>query len=213
MKPTTTFAERKTYAARVLKTLKKLFPNARMFLNYTTHFELLAAVMLSAQCTDRKVNEVTPALFAKYRTVDDYANASISELESIIFQTGFYHAKAKHIKEAAIVLRDKFDSVLPHTMNEMLLLPGVGRKTANVVLGNAYGVSEGIAVDTHVHRLVLVLGLSEEKSIAAIERDLMSIFPQKEWFRLTYYLIEYGRTYCPARRHDQSLCPLGHFKW
>jgi endonuclease-3 len=198
------------HALKVLSKLKKLFPNARMFLNYETPFELLVAVMLSAQCTDKKVNEVTPALFAKYKTVDDYARASIKDLERLVYQTGFYHAKAKHIKEAALVIRDKFNSVLPQTMKAMITIPGVGRKTANVVLGNAYGVSEGIAVDTHVRRLVGVLGLSKEKAIPAIERDLMALYPKKEWFRLTYYLIEYGRTYCPAKKHDQSKCPLGH---
>lgn len=202
--------ERKRHAAKILSKLKKLFPNARMFLNYSTPFELLVAVMLSAQCTDKKVNEVTPLLFAKYRTVDDYANASIKDLERLVYQTGFYHAKAKHIKEAAITLRDEFGGELPKTMSLMLQIPGVGRKTANVVLGNAYGVSEGIAVDTHVRRLAGVLGLSTATAIPAIERDLMELFPQKEWFRLTYYLIEYGRKYCPAKKHDHAQCPLGH---
>lgn len=205
-------ADRKLHAKKVLLKLKKLFPHARMFLNYSTHFELLVAVMLSAQCTDKKVNEVTPALFARYRTVDDYARAGIKDLEKLIYQTGFYHAKAKHVKEAAIAIRDEFGGVLPKTMTEMLRVPGVGRKTANVVLGNAYGISEGIAVDTHVRRLSGVLGLSKEKAIPAIERDLMALFPKKEWFRLTYYLIEYGRKYCPAKKHDQHLCPLGHVR-
>ncbi|HXK37825.1 MAG TPA: endonuclease III [Candidatus Paceibacterota bacterium] len=201
---------RKKYAGQTLLKLKKLFPNARMFLNYETPFELLVAVMLSAQCTDKKVNEVTPALFEKYKTVDDYARASIKDLERLVYQTGFYHAKAKHIKEAAKVVRDEFKGQLPRTMKDMLRIPGVGRKTANVVLGNIYGVSEGIAVDTHVRRLSYVLGFSKEKAIPAIERDLMRLFPRKEWFRLTYYLIEYGRLYCPAKKHDHSMCPLGH---
>jgi endonuclease-3 len=205
-------AERRRYAIQVLAKLKKLFPHARMFLNYSTSFELLVAVMLSAQCTDKKVNEVTPALFAKYRSVEDYANASIEDLERLVYQTGFYHAKAKHIKEAAAVIRDTFAGKLPKTMALMLQIPGVGRKTANVVLGNAYGVSEGIAVDTHVRRLAGVLGLSSATAIPAIERDLMELFPQKEWFRLTYYLIEYGRKYCPAKKHDHTQCPLGHKK-
>ncbi len=202
--------QRKKHAADVLRKLKKLFPHARMFLNYTTPFELLVAVMLSAQCTDKKVNEVTPELFRRFKTIDDYAQAPIRELERLVYQTGFYRAKAKHIKEAAIVIRDEYGGVLPRTMREMVSIPGVGRKTANVVLGNAYGVSEGIAVDTHVRRLAGVLGLSKEKAIPAIERDLMKLFPKKEWFRLTYYLIEYGRNYCPAKKHDHSKCPLGH---
>lgn len=201
---------KKLHAHKILTRLKKLFPHARMFLNYSTPFELLVAVMLSAQCTDKKVNEVTPALFAKYRSVEDYANASIEDLERLVYQTGFYHAKAKHIKEAATVLRDRFAGKLPKTMVLMLQIPGVGRKTANVVLGNAYGVSEGIAVDTHVRRLAGVLGLSAATAIPAIERDLMELFPRKEWFKLTYYLIEYGRKYCPAKKHDHTQCPLGH---
>lgn len=204
--------EEKKHAQEILKRLKKLFPEARMFLNYSTPFELLVAVMLSAQCTDKKVNEVTPALFEKYKTVDDYARASIKDLERLVYQTGFYRAKAKHVKEAAIAVRDEFGGVLPRTMAAMITIPGVGRKTANVVLGNAYGVSEGIAVDTHVRRLAGVLGLSKEKAIPAIERDLMALFPKKEWFKLTYYLIEYGRKYCPAKKHDHASCPLGHIR-
>lgn len=210
MKKHITIEERKIHAQKTLRTLKRLFPDARMFLDHSTPFELLVAVMLSAQCTDKKVNEVTPSLFAKYKTVDDYARASIKDLERLVYQTGFYRAKAKHIKEAAIVVRDQFGGVLPRTMKAMLTIPGVGRKTANVVLGNAYGVSEGVAVDTHVRRLAGVLGLSGEKAIPAIEQDLMRIFPKKEWFRLTYYLIEYGRKYCPAKKHDHRACPLGH---
>jgi endonuclease-3 len=211
MKKDTPVISQQKRAQEILVKLKKLFPHARMFLHYDTPFELLVAVMLSAQCTDKKVNEVTPALFAKYKTVDAYAKASIKDLERLVYQTGFYHAKAKHVKEAAIAVRDEFDGVLPKTMSEMLRIPGVGRKTANVVLGNAYGVSEGIAVDTHVRRLAGVLGLSKEKAIPAIERDLMKLFPKKEWFRLTYYLIEYGRMYCPAKKHDHGACPLGHY--
>lgn len=202
--------KQKLHAQAVLKKLKKLFPEAKMFLNYGTPFELLVAVMLSAQCTDKKVNEVTPKLFKKYKTIDAYAKASLPDLEHLVFQTGFYKSKAKHIKQAAQVVRDTYGGVLPKTMSEMILIPGVGRKTANVVLGNLYNIAEGIAVDTHVRRLVRVLGISQSKSIAAIERDLMSLYPQKEWARLTYYFIEYGRSYCPAKKHNTSKCPLGH---
>lgn len=181
-----------------------------MFLNYRTPFELLVAVMLSAQCTDKKVNEVTPKLFEKYKTIDAYASASLSDLERLVYQAGFYKAKARHIKQAAQVVRDTYGGVLPKTIAEMISIPGVGRKTANVVLGNLYNVAEGVAVDTHVRRLVRVLGISQAKNIDAIERDLMKLYPKKEWTRLTYYFIEYGRAYCTARKHDERKCPLGH---
>jgi len=170
---------------------------------------MLIAVILSAQCTDKKVNEVTEALFKKYRTLDDYVNADLAEFEHRIHSTGFYHNKAKNILGAARMLKEQFDSVIPKTMEEMLLLPGVARKTANVVLGNAYGVVEGIAVDTHVRRLARLWGLTDEMNPEKIERDLMEILPREEWFLFTYRVIEYGRNYCPARpRHDHMNCPV-----
>lgn len=194
----------------VLATLKTLFPKTRMFLNYQTHFELLVAVELSAQCTDKKVNEITPALFARYKTLDDYCAADPREFEKLIFQSGFYRNKTKNILAAATMVKHAFHGKIPRTMEEILTIPGVARKTANVVLGNAYGVVEGIAVDTHVKRLSRVLGLSHETDPKKIERDLMALFPKKEWFRLTYLLIEYGRKYCPAKKHDHAQCPLPH---
>lgn len=202
--------ERARNAKRVLRVLKKLYPKTRMFLNYGTEWELLVAVILSAQCTDKKVNEVTKSLFRKYRTIDAYLSVSPKELEQDIFQTGFYRSKTKHIKGAAHMVKHVFHGKLPRTMEEMLMIPGVGRKTANVVLGNAHGVVDGIAVDTHVKRLSRVLGLSRNTTPEAIERDLMELFPKSEWFPLTYRLISYGREYCPARRHDGAKCPLGH---
>lgn len=194
----------------VLQKLKKLLPEAGMMLRYDNHWELLVAVMLSAQCTDKKVNEVTPALFARYRTLDEYANADVWEVEQLIFQTGFYHTKAKRLIDAAQYVKQHFGGKIPMTMDEILRIPGVARKTANVVLGNAHGVVEGIAVDTHVKRLARALGLSDETDPVKIERDLMEVFPKKEWFHATYLLIEYGRRYCPSRPHDTSKCPLGH---
>ena len=194
----------------ILRQLKGLVPDADMMLRYHNHWELLVAVMLSAQCTDKKVNEVTPALFIRYRTLDDYIKADVHEVEKFIFQTGFYHTKAKRIIDAARYVKHHFGGKIPMTMEEILRIPGVARKTANVVLGNAHGVVEGIAVDTHVKRLARVLGLSDETDPVKIERDLMEIFPKKEWFHATYLLIEYGRKYCPARAHDTSKCPLGH---
>lgn len=200
--------ERKKRAKKILSKLKRLVPEAGMMLQYRTNWELLVAVILSAQCTDKKVNEVTKKLFRKYRTLDDYLRARPRQFERDIHATGFYKAKTKHILAAAKVVKEQFGGKIPKTMREMLLIPGVGRKTANVVLGNAHGVAKGIAVDTHVFRLAHVLGLSTGKTPDKVEQDLMKLFPRKEWFRLTYYLIEYGRQYCPARKHDHTNCPL-----
>jgi endonuclease-3 len=195
---------------RIMKRLTYLFPNAGMMLTYGNEWELLVAVQLSAQCTDKKVNEITPALFKRFPTLNDYVTADPREFERMIFQSGFYKNKTKHILAAAKMLQQKFHGKLPKTMGEMLTLPGVARKTANVVLGNAHGVIEGIAVDTHVKRLSHVLGLSDETDPNKIEKDLMKVFPKKEWFHTTYLLIEYGRKYCPAKKHDHTKCPLGH---
>jgi endonuclease-3 len=196
-----------------LRVLKKLFPKPKIALRYGNRWELLVAVELSAQCTDKKVNEVTARLFKKYRTLDDYIRAgktakSARAFERDIYETGFYRAKAKNILRAAKMVKEKFGGRLPRTMKEMLMIPGVARKTANVVLGNAYGIVEGIAVDTHVRRLARRWGLSHEEDPVKIERDLMAILPKKEWFPFTYRTIDYGRKYCPARPHAHGRCPL-----
>ena len=204
--------ERIKRARVVLRKLKKLFPEAGMMLRFTNNWELLVAVELSAQCTDKKVDEITPALFKKYPTLLDYVHAIPSEFEQMIFQSGFYRNKTKNILAAAKMVHETFHGELPRTMKEMLTIPGVARKTANVVLGNAYGIVEGIAVDTHVKRLSHLLGLSDENNPNNIEKDLMEIFPKKEWFHVTYLLIEYGRKYCTARKHDHTVCPLGAYK-
>lgn len=204
----TALVERKRRARKILNALGKLFPDPKIALKYNSNWELLVAVELSAQCTDKKVNEVTPALFKKYRTLRDYTRANPREFEKAIHQCGFFRAKTKNILGAAKMVKEKFGERLPKTMKEMVTIPGVGRKSANVILGNAYGVVEGIAVDTHVKRLARVLGLSAEKTPEKIERDLMAIIPKKDWFRATYLLIDYGRKYCPARPHKHELCPL-----
>ena len=201
----------KRRAAKILRKLKELIPGARIALKYGSNWELLVAVELSAQCTDKKVNEVTARLFRKYRKLDDYVRANPREFERDIRETGFYRAKARNILAAAKVVKERFKGKLPRTMDELLAIPGVGRKSANVILGNAYGVVEGIAVDTHVKRLAGVLGLSREKTPEKIERDLMAEIPRRDWFRATYLLIEYGRRYCPARPHRHSECPLAAF--
>ncbi|MEY4731092.1 MAG: hypothetical protein RL681_38 [Candidatus Parcubacteria bacterium] len=205
-------ARERIRAATILARLKRLFPDANMVLRYRSHWELLVAVELSAQCTDKKVNEVTAELFKKYRTFDDYVRAKPKEFERDIRQTGFYRNKTKNILAAAKMLKNRFGGKLPMTMHEMISIPGVGRKTANIILGNAYGIVEGIAVDTHVQRLARRLGLSRHENPERIEQDLMALFPKKEWFRLTYRLIEYGRAYCTARTKDHSRCPLANYE-
>jgi endonuclease-3 len=200
--------ERKERARKISRVLKKLFPHAKIALNYGNNWELLVAVILSAQCTDKKVNEVTEKLFKKYKTLDDYVNADLKEFEKDIKPTGFYHNKAKNILAAAKMVKEKFGGKIPHTMEEILTLPGVARKTANVVLGNAYGIVEGIAVDTHVRRFAIKFDLTDYKDPQKIEKDLMEIFPKSEWFNITYCFIEYGRKICPARVHDCKNHPL-----
>lgn len=184
-----------------------------MTLRFSNPWELLVSVILSAQCTDKKVNEVTEKLFKKYRGLDDYVRASATkklqkEFEQMIRSTGFYHAKAKHILETAKLVKENFGGKVPKTMEEMLTLRGVARKTANVVLGNAYNIVEGIAVDTHVGRLSQRLGLSESRDPKKIERDLMQLLPKKMWFCATYLLIEQGRKICTAKDPRCDLCPL-----
>ncbi len=199
---------RRARAKKIFRVLDELFPDPKIALTFGTKWELLVAVELSAQCTDKKVNEVTPALFRKYPTLDAYARANPREFEKCIYPCGFYRAKTRNILAAAKAVKAEFKGRLPRTMAEMITIPGVGRKSANVILGNAYGVTEGIAVDTHVKRLAVALGLSKEKTPEKIERDLMAIIPRKRWFKATYQLIEYGRKYCPARPHRHELCPL-----
>ncbi len=203
--------KRKKYAKRILSTLKKVVSNPQMALNYGNNWELLVAVILSAQCTDRQVNIVTEKLFKKYKKLDDYINAEAGEFEQDVYSTGFYRNKTKNILASAKIVKEKFGGKIPSTMEEILTLPGVSRKTANVVLGNAYGVVEGIAVDTHVIRLSQRFGLTKENTPEKIEKDLMEILPKKEWFKFTYYMIEYGRKYCKAKKHNHKKCPMRNF--
>lgn len=198
-------------ARKILRVLKTLVPDAKIALKYKNPWELLVAVMLSAQCTDVQVNKVTERLFKKYPTLRAYMAADKKEFERDIYSTGFYRAKTKNILASARLVQERFNGNVPRTMHELLGLPGVARKTANVVLGNAFGVVEGIAVDTHVKRLSRVLRLTSHTDPNKIEQDLMRLFPKKDWFQLTYYLIEYGRRFCVARKHDHASCPLKHF--
>jgi endonuclease-3 len=219
--------------ARIFSHLSKTYPRAHIVLeHWKTPWELLVAVILSAQCTDKRVNIVTKKLFATYRKLEDYAKADVPQLERDIRSTGFYHNKAKNIIAAAKLILEKFKGTVPRTMVEMLTIPGVARKTANVVLGNAYGVVEGIAVDTHVLRLSQRLRLVNLQTIGGkrvlrfergdeavvdfrkdadpvkIEQQLMQAFPKKDWFKLTYLLIDHGRAVCKAQRPNCGTCPL-----
>ena len=201
--------ERKKRAAKLLKALKRLFPDPKIALTYSNNWELLVAVALSAQCTDKMVNKVTEKLFKKYRTLDAYVEAQPREFEKDIHSTGFYRNKTKNILAAARVVKEKFGGKIPNTMEDILTIPGVARKTGNVVLGNAYGIVEGIAVDTHVKRFAQKFDLTDYVDPVRIEKDLMEIIPKKDWFKSTYLFIEYGRKYCPARVHDCSLHEAG----
>ena len=212
-------AEEKIQRSRqILRVLKKSYPNAKIALSYGNNIQLLVAVILSAQCTDKKVNEVTSTLFSakggsasggkKYKTAHDFATAAQTELEKEIRQTGFYHAKAKNIIAACKTIDEKFGGRLPRTMEDMLTLRGVARKTANVALGNAYGVVEGIAIDTHMIRLSQRLGFTKETDPVKIEKDLMMLFPKNQWFGLAYKLINHGRAICEAKKPKCELCPL-----
>ncbi|MFH1188657.1 MAG: endonuclease III [bacterium] len=200
--------ERKIRVCAILPRLKKMFPRAKIALNYTTTWELVVAVILSAQCTDKKVNEVTKNLFRKYKTFNEYVTADSCEFEQDVRSTGFYRNKSKHILETAIRIEKEYNGIVPNTMGDLLTLPGIARKTANIVLGNAYGVVEGIAVDTHVSRLAQKFDLTDGHNPNKIEQDLMEVVPQKEWFHFPYLLIEYGRMYSPARKRDCKNEPL-----
>ncbi len=201
-------AEKKKRAEHVFRVLGKSYPDAKIALKYGTDIQLLVAVILSAQCTDKKVNEVTVPLFKKYKTAKDFARAKPEVFEQEIRQTGFYRAKAKNITAACKKIEADFGGSLPRTMAEMITLPGVARKTANVVLGNAYGVTDGIAVDTHVIRLSQRLGFTRQTDPVKIEKELMMLFPKKDWFPLTYRLINHGRAICIAQRPKCAVCPL-----
>jgi len=200
--------DKKARVLKIIELLEKEYSDAKTALAYSSPLELLVATILSAQCTDKRVNIVTEALFKKYRTTEDYANADLEKLEEDIRPTGFYRNKAKNIKKCCRILVEKFNSEVPRTMEQILELPGVARKTANVVLSNAYGVIEGIAVDTHVRRLARRLGLTEHKDANKTEINLMNIVPKTHWMRITDLLIFHGRNVCVARKPKCGICVL-----
>lgn len=199
---------KKEHALKIIEILEKDYPGAKTALHYSNPLEILVATILSAQCTDKRVNIVTKTLFKKYKNVKDYAEANLTELENDIRSTGFYRNKAKNIKNAARLMIEKFDSKVPNTMENLIELPGVARKTANIVLSNAYGIIVGIAVDTHVRRVSKRLGLTENSNPDKIEADLMKIVPKSHWKKITNLLISHGREVCTARKPKCAICHL-----
>ena len=186
---------RRVRVQKLIRALKVLFPDAKLALRYRSHWQLMVAVQLSAQSTDKKVNEIVPGLFKKYRTVKDFAEADLGELQEAISSVLYYKNKGKNIQAAAQKVVADFNGRLPRTMEEMLTLPGVARKTANVVLGTLFHVYEGVVVDTHMIRFARRFDLSDFKDAVRIERDLMEIVPKKEWYQFSYLVVDYGRLY------------------
>ena len=193
---------------QLVEAFPEIYPGAHCELDFKNPLQLLIATILSAQCTDKRVNMVTPALFKKYRTAADYAKAKPAELENAIKSTGFFRNKAKSIRAATSMIAEKFNGRVPETMDELRELPGVGRKTANVVLGNAFAKNEGIVVDTHVARLSQRLGLTKQTDPEKIERDLMNLVPREHWTNWSHWLIWHGRRRCFARKPDCSQCEI-----
>ena len=202
------FKERRARIQKLHRALKKLFPNAGIELTFKNPLQLLVAVQLSAQCTDKMVNRVTEKLFKKYKTLDNYVKAKPEEFEQDIKSSGFYRNKTKNILAAAKIIKKEFKGKVPKTIEEILQLPGVARKTATVVLKEAYGITAGVTVDTHVIRFVQCFDLSDHKNPVKIERDLMALLPRHEWSHFTHRVIHYGRYMAPARRHDTTKDPL-----
>jgi len=198
----------KRYSAKVVRRLRRYYPDATCELHFRNPLELLVATILSAQCTDTRVNEVTPTLFAKYPTASDYAAAPVAELKRHIQSTGFFNNKAKNIQACCRVLAEQYGGEVPRELDSLVSLPGIGRKTANVVLGTAYGIPSGIVVDTHVGRIVRRLGMTEQIDAVKIEDDLMAQLPRKEWIDFSHRLIHHGRRLCKARRPACDECCL-----
>ena len=203
-----TSAARSARLKKIIAALDRTYPEAHCELNHADPLQLLVATILSAQCTDKRVNLVTKELFKKYRLASDYANAPLSDLEQAVRTTGFFRNKAKNIKSCCAALVDKFGGRVPRTMEELHALAGVGRKTANVVLGNAFGINVGVVVDTHVARLSQRLGLTKQQTPEKIESELMALVPQKQWTLFSHWLIWHGRRRCAARNPDCAGCEI-----
>jgi len=209
--PVVNSADAKRYAVKVVKALAREYPEATCALNFQSPLELLVATILSAQCTDQRVNLVTKNLFRKYRSAADYARSPLAEMETDIQSTGFFRNKAKSIVGCCKAIAEKHGGEVPKDMELLVELPGVGRKTANVVLGTAYGIASGIVVDTHVTRISRRLGLSAQKDPVKIEQDLMQVVPKSEWVALSHRMIHHGRRLCTARNPKCDDCPLRSF--
>lgn len=201
-------AEEKQRTKKIITLLRKAYPDVRCSLNFSSPLELLIATILSAQCTDERVNIVTADLFRKYRKPEDYLKVPVTELEQDIRSTGFFRNKAKSIQGACKLIAEKFNGQVPQNFDELLTLPGVARKTANVVMGNAYGIASGVVVDTHVSRISQLLGLTENTMPEKIEKDLVELVPQKDWIDFSHLLIYHGRAVCIARRPQCDKCTL-----
>ncbi|MBX3021024.1 MAG: endonuclease III [Bdellovibrionales bacterium] len=202
------FEKRRARTQTIIQRLKRYYPDAHCALHHSNPLELLVATILSAQCTDERVNMVTPALFKKYKKAADYAAADLSQLEAMIRSTGFFRAKAKSLKGMGEGLVKDHHGEVPKDLEQMMKLPGVGRKTANVVLGNAFGMATGIVVDTHVKRLSFRLGLTSAKAPDKVEQDLVQLVPKKDWINFSHWLIFHGRRICKARKPQCEICPL-----
>jgi endonuclease-3 len=202
---------KKERAQKICAALQRTYPNAHCELNFSSPLQLLVATILSAQCTDKRVNIVTEKLFQKYRSAEDFARAEISELENDIRSTGFYKNKAKNIKACCAALVEKSGGEVPRTMDELHALAGVGRKTANVVLGNAFGINVGVVVDTHVTRLANRLGLAKGTDAVKLEQELIQLIPQNDWTLFSHSLIWHGRRRCVARKPDCTHCEIKKF--
>ena len=200
----------KKNAVELVNVLKQAYPDATCSLDFETPFQLVIAVMLSAQCTDERVNKTTPTLFAKCKTIQDFADIDIQELEKIIHPCGFYKNKAKNIKLCAKQVLENFNGIVPHTMKELTSLAGVGRKSANVILLEVFGIAEGIAVDTHAKRISNLVGLSNKKEPEKIEQDLLKIFPKEYLKDINHLFVWHGRNTCIARNPKCNTCPISH---
>lgn len=196
---------------KIIEILKSTYPDAKCSLDFTTPFEMLVAVILSAQCTDERVNKTTPSLFAKCSTPKDFANIDITELEDLIHPCGFYKNKAKNIKETSRIIKEEYGGKVPETMEELMSLPGVGRKTANVVMLEAFNKPQGIAVDTHCKRISNKLGFSNQKEPEKIEQDLLKVIPKEYYKDVNHIFIWHGRNICTARNPNCKKCPINSF--
>ncbi len=206
--PRESLDSKKSRARRIIRLLRRRYPNAKCALNFENVHQLMVATILSAQCTDQRVNLVTKDLFQKYPSIRDFADANITELENDVRSTGFFRNKAKSIQRSAQQLLEEYGGEIPKTIDQLTQLAGVGRKTASVILGTGYGIAEGIVVDTHVSRISRLLGFTRRNEAVKIEQELMQIIPKKDWIDFSHLLIHHGRAICIARRPRCPECPL-----